>query len=140
MIRLSVLITLALLSGSAFAYLDEKNLELLASEQCKPHEEDSKYLEHLQLSYTLEFCSNLYKLREGDYRRGWQLHTWAKTLVNQLPCSCSLHTHADNLAYGVYLEVVEVLNTDTPIPDTVEKFCKEVEIDFKALAKEKGAE
>ena len=138
--RLSLFIALALLSGSAFGYLTEENIALLKSEQCQPHDQDPKYEEEVTLAYSLEFCSNLYKIRDNNFKRGWELHTWAKTLVNQLPCSCSLHTHADNLAYGTYLEVKGLLDNNTPITEAIEDFCRDVQLEFKPLAKEKGAE
>ena len=140
MIRLIIFMTLALLSGSAFGYLTEEQQALLQSDQCQPHDQDPQYTASLELAYGLEFCSNLAKLRDNDFKRGWELHTWAKILVAELPCSCPLHTHADNLAYGVYVEVSQTLNNNVAISDKIEQFCDEVQMEFKPLAKEKGAE
>ena len=140
MIRLTLALTLALLSGNAFAYLSESQQELLKSKQCQPHQQDPEYTESLELAYALEFCANLVRLRDNDYKRGWELHKWATVLTKELPCSCTLHTHADNLAYGVYIEVSEILNNGTPISDKIEDFCDEVQMEFKPLAKEKGTE
>ena len=60
----------------------------------------------------------------------------ASRAVNLLDCDCSLHTHADNLSYGAYVDVKKILDEGTRITDTIITYCNGIQVEDN----EKGAE
>lgn len=127
-----LLITLFIGSTEAFAdefdfarYLIEEQKEL-KSDVCKKHAPDELSDEqesNIIIGFALAYCSNYVRHVRQDYLLGWELHLEASEYIETMDCECSLHTHADSMAYNTYEELTKSLADGGEISPTRVAYC-----------------
>lgn len=106
-------------------YLIEEQEEL-NSPVCDEHEHGEltdKQEENITIGFALAYCSNYVRHVRHNYVLGWKLHLEAAEYVNTLDCNCSLHTHADSMAYNTYVELKKSLANGGEISPTRVAYC-----------------
>ena len=83
-----------------------------------------------EVAYAYEWCANYIRKVDQDYKRGWAMHRKATQMIAEvnkmIGCECELHTHADNLAYGTYRDVVFALASGEEVPEERISFCASI--------------
>lgn len=112
-------------------YLTPEHNKLLQSSQCADHiPTKPDEVEIMNQAYTLLWCASYVRLIDADYKRGWELFKMASVHLEQIPCDCELHNHADQMGYGTYLEVKGVLDSNGNITDTIINYCANVTTEY----------
>lgn len=139
---LGILLLIVLFIGSTEAFADEfdfaryltEEQEELNSPICDEHEHEElsdEQEENIIIGFALAYCSNYMRHVRHDYVLGWKLYLEAGEYIESLDCDCSLHTHADSMAYNTYLELKKSLADGGEISPTRVAYC-----DALALATE----
>ena len=106
-------------------YLIEEQEEL-KSDACKKHAPDELSTEqesNIIIGFALAYCSNYVRHVRQDYLLGWELHLEASEHIDSMDCECSLHTHADSMAYNTYEELTKTLADGGEISPTRVAYC-----------------
>lgn len=106
-------------------YLIEEQEELNSS-VCDEHEHEElsdEQEENIIIGFALAYCSNYERHIRHNYVLGWKLHLEASEYINSLDCDCSLHTHADSMAYNTYVELTKALADGGEISPTRVAYC-----------------